>query len=143
MFVVCSDDYAGAGLVAQCDPAIVLQTPGGARATRECAARATFEYAVQYVGVRLVVVLAHRGCQAARGAALKGAPEEALAQWQMLTSDDFSRSLFLGHGVAVRLLWIDALAGTVCDWHAEEQRLAPLRRDDFADLLASLGATTS
>ena len=46
MFILCSDDYFGAGLIARCDASVVLQTPGGAAAASESQARATIEYAV-------------------------------------------------------------------------------------------------
>ena len=142
MFILCSEDYFGAGLIARCDAAIVLQTPGGAAAASESQARTTIEYAVLQERVRHVVVLAHRGCRFC-GALPEGARELALAQWQSLTNDAFSQSLFRDHRVHVRLLWVDATSGEVCAFRADEQRLAPMGSGDFERMLASLEERTS
>lgn len=143
MFILCSEDHFGAGLIAHCDAAIVLQTPGGAAATSEPEARATIEYAVLHARVRRVVVLAHRACRPAGGALLDGAREQARAQWQALRNDGFSQQLFQAHGIDVRMLWVDATSGEVSDWHADQQRLVPMERGDVERLLASLEEPTS
>ncbi|CAN5843570.1 hypothetical protein BH11MYX4_BH11MYX4_15120 [soil metagenome] len=143
MFILCSDDDFGAGLIAHCDASIVLQAPGGAAAASESQARATLEYAVLHERVRHVVVLAHRGCRSIGGAMPEGAREQALAQWQSLMNDEFSYTLFHDHGVHVRLLWVDATSGEVCDWRADQQRLAPIGRGDFELMLASFEEPTS
>ena len=142
MFVLCSEDYFSAGLIAQCNACIVLQTPWGAAAASEAQARATLEYAVLHEGVRYVVILAHRGCRSI-DRALSQACEQAFAQWQWLTNDEFSRSLFHDHGVRVHLLWVDASAGEVWNWRADQQRLEPVGRGGFGRLLARLEEPTS
>ena len=143
MFILCSDDYFGASLIARCDASIVLQTPGGAAAASEPQARATLEYAVLHEGVRHVLVLAHRGCRSIDGALPEGAREQAFARWQSLMNDEFSQSLFHAHGVDVRMLWVDATSGEVCAFRADEQRLAPMGSGDFERMLASLEERTS
>ena len=143
MFILCSDDFVGAGLIAECRASIVLQTPGGAAAASEPQARATIEYAVLQERVRHVVVLAHQGCRSIRGALPEGPREQALAQWQSLANDDFSRLLFHAHGVDVRMLWVDATSGEVCHWRAEERRLAPMGRGDLQRMLASIEERSS
>ena len=142
MFILCSEDYFGAGLIARCDAAIVLQTPGGAAAASESQVRATIEYAVLQERVRHVVVLAHRGCRFC-GALPKEAREHALVQWQSLTNDAFSQSLFRDHGIHVRLLWVDATSGDVCAFRADQERLEPMGRGDFDRMLESLEESTS
>ena len=142
MFILCSEDYLGAGLIARCDAAIVLQTPGGAAAASESQVRATIEYAVLQERVRHVVVLAHRGGRFC-GALPEGAREQALSQWQSLTNDAFSQSLFRDHRVHVRLLWLDATSGEVCAFRADEPRLEPMGRCDFDRMLESLEEPTS
>ena len=137
MFILCSEDYFGAGLIARCDAPIVLQTPGGAAAASESQARATIEYAVLQERVRHVVVVAHRGCRFC-GALPAGAREQALGQWQSLANDAFSRSLFRDHNVHVRLLWVDATSGEVFAFHADEPRLDRMDRGDFDRMLESL-----
>jgi len=143
MFILCSDDYFGAGLIAGCDASIVLQTPGGAAAASEPQARATLEYAVLHERVRHVVVLAHQGCRSARGALPGGPREQALAQWKSLVNDEFSQLLLHAPGVDVRMLWVDATSGEVCAFRADEQRLAPMGSGDFERMLASLEERTS
>jgi len=142
MFILCSEDYFGAGLIARCDAAIVLQTPGGAAAASESQARATIEYAVLQERVRHVVVLAHRGCRFC-GALPEEAREQALAQWQSLTNDAFSQSLFRDHRVHVRLLWVDATSGEVFTFCADEPRLDRMDRADVDRMLESLEEPTS
>ena len=142
MFILCSDDHFGAGLIARSDASIVLQTPGGAAAASEAHARATLEYAVLHEGVRHVVVLAHRGCRFG-GAPPDGAHAQAQAQWHSLMNDAFSQSLFRAHRVHVRLLLLDARAAAVCDWRADQQRLQPMGRGDFDRMLESLEEPTS
>lgn len=89
-----------------------------------------------------MVVLAHRGCRFG-GALPERARDQALAQWQSLMNDAFSHSLFHAHGVHVRLLWVDATSGEVCDWRADEQRLAPMGRGDIERMLASFEEPSS
>ncbi len=142
MFILCSEDYFGAGLIARCDAAIVLQTPGGAAAASESQARSTIEYAVLQERVRQVIVLAHRGCGFC-GALPEEAREHALAQWQSLTNDAFIQSLVRDHSVLVRLMWVDATSGEVCAFRADEQRLEPMGRGDFDRMLEVLEVPTT
>jgi carbonic anhydrase len=142
MFILCSEDYFGASLIARCDAAIVLQTPGGGAAASESQSRATIEYAVLQKRVRHVVVLAHRGCRFC-GALPEGAREQALSQWAALTNDAFSQSLFREHRVHLRLLWVDATSGGICAFRADEPRLEPMGRGDFDRLLEGLEEATS
>lgn len=137
MFILCSEDYFGAGLIARSDAAIVLQTPGGAAAASESQARATIEYAVLQERVSHVIVLAHRGCRLC-GALPAGAREQALAQWQSLTNDAFSQSLFRDHSVHVRLLWVDGTSGEVFAFHPDEPCLDRMDRGDVDRMLESL-----
>jgi len=143
MLILCSDDDFGAGLIAECHAAIVLQTPGGAAAASEPQARATLEYAVLHERVRRVVVLAHQGCRSVRGALPGGPRERALAQWQSLVNDEFSRPLLHANGVDVRMLWVDATSGEVCAFRTDDQRLAPMGCGDLERMLASLEERTS
>ncbi len=143
MFILCSDDHFGAGLIAECGASIVLQTPGGAATPLEPQTRATLEYAVLQEGVRHVVVLAHQGCRSVRHALPEAPREQALAQWRSLVNDEFSGQLLHAHGIHVRILWVDATWGEVCEWRADEQRLAPMRRGDLERMLASLEERTS
>ena len=142
LFILCSGDYFGAELIARCDASIVLQTPGGAAAASDSQARATIEYAVLHERVRHVVVLGHRGCRFG-GARPETAREQALAQWQSLMNDAFCQPLFRAHRVDVRLLWVDGTSGEVCDWRADEQRLAPMDHGELERMLVSLEEPTS
>jgi carbonic anhydrase len=141
LFLLCSADYFGAGLIARCDAAIVLQTPGGAAAASEAQVQATLAYAVLQEGVRYVIVLAHRGCPFC-GAAPDEAREQALAQWQLLTNDAFRQSLFRNHSVHVGLFWVDSTSGEVSAFRADQQSLEPIERGEFDRLLESLEAAT-
>ena len=143
MFLLCSEDYFGAQLVAGCDASIVFQTLWGSTAVADFQARATLEYAVLHEGVRHVIVMAHRGCRSTNGAPAGGAHEQAFAQWQWLTNDEFSRSLLCAHGVQIRLLWVDAPSGEVCNWRADQQRLEPMPREAFERMLASMDEPSS
>ena len=142
MFILCSQDWFGAGLIGRWDAAIVLQTPGGAAAASESQARETIEYAVLHEGVRHVVVLAHSGCPFCGGRP-EGAHERALAQWQSLTNDLFVGSLFREHRVHVRLLWVDATSHEVSALRADQWRLEPMGRQDLERMLESVEPPTS
>jgi hypothetical protein len=143
MFILCSEDYFGAALIAHCDASIILQTPGGAAAAAESQARATLEYAVLQERVRRVVVITHQGCRSVGGGRQEGPIEQALVQWQSLMNDELSQRLLHAHGVEVRMLWVDATSGAVSDWRADEQRLAPMGPGDLERMLASVEEPTS
>ena len=143
MFVLCSDDYFGARLIADSRASVVLQTPGGAAAASEPHARATLEYALLHERVRHVVVLAHQGCRFRRGTLPEGPHEQALAQWESLVNDEFSKRLLRAHRVDVRLLCVDGTSGEVCVFRAAQQRLVPMGPGDLVRMLESLEEATS
>lgn len=142
MFVLCSENHAALGLVGVCEPAVVLQTLGGARTPSDPATRATFEHAVRKKGIRHVVVCGHADC-GAFGPDVGSSPEaghaEALAQCQALLEDEHIGPLLRQAGVKLRALWLDEPEGDVyeCD---VERGPALMGDEDFARMLASFGS---
>ena len=92
MFVLCSEDYGASELVHACEPAIVLQTLGGAHDPTEPSTRATFAYAIEANAVRRVVVCGHPGCSLAQEGdkdRLGQAVSNVTAQCRALRADAF------------------------------------------------------
>lgn len=141
MFILCSDDYLGAALIAPWDAAMVLQTPDGDADSRELLSRATLEYAVIQEKLRHIIVLAHQGCHTAVNDGQDKALEKALVRWQTLKNDTFSQSLFQAHRVELRLLWTDMMSGQVSEFRPDEKR--PIGRDGFERTMVSLEEPTS
>lgn len=133
MFVLCSENYAASAVLAACEPAIVLQTFGGARDPSEAATRATFEYAVRSNAVRRVIVCGHLACQAValdKGANARTATQaDVVAQCRSLRQDSRIGALLRDHGVTLQAIWFDDREGDVyaCDI---EGRSATLMSDE-------------
>jgi carbonic anhydrase len=143
MFVLCSENAAAAPLVAACEPAIVLQTFGGARTPADTTTRATIEYAVKQKGVRHIVVCGHEGCHAVRprGASARAATQaDAAAQAADLRRDQQIGALLRAHGVMVRALWLDEAEGDIYACDIEGRPPSLMDDEDFARMLESFQA---
>ena len=105
MVVLCSENYAALAVLAACEPAIVLQTFGGARDPSDASTRATFEYAVRLNAVRRVIVCGHLACQAValdEGANARTATQaDVVAQCRSLREDSRIGALLRDHGVSL------------------------------------------
>lgn len=139
MFVLCSENHAAAALAAACEPALVLQTLGGARDPADESTRATIEYAIVEKGVRHVVVCGHQGCEAAasEGQDSRHAPQAAVvSQCIRLREDPSIGPLLRAHRVALRPLWFDTPDGNIFMCSLEDARVTPMGDNDFAKMLA-------
>lgn len=139
MFVLCSENYAAAALVAACEPALVLQTLGGARDPADESTRATFEHAIVKRGVRHVVVCGHQACEAVAsgGTDSRCATQAAVvSQCFRLREDPCIGPLLRTHRVALRPLWFDVPEGDIFVCNFEDARVALMGEDDFGRMLA-------
>lgn len=139
MFVLCSENHAAAALAAACEPALVLQTLGGARDPGDQSTRATIEYAIVAKGARHLVVCGHQGCEAvaSEGQDSRYATQAALvSQCLRLREDPCIGPLLRAHRVAMRPLWFDAPEGNIFMCSLEDARVTPMGDDDFAEMLA-------
>ena len=146
MFVLCSENHAAAAVVAACEPAIVLQTFGGARDPSDASTRATFEYAVRLNGVRKVIVCGHLGCQAI---ALDGGADartrtqaDVVAQCRRLRQDAHIGALLRDHGVTLHAIWFDDREGDVYTCDIEGRNATLLSDADFGRLIESFKGPT-
>lgn len=146
MFVLCSESSAAAELVSAFEPALVLQTFGGARTPADAGTRATIEYAVRERGVRHVVVCGHHGCRAAASSG-QGSREatqaDAVAQCLALRRDEHLGALFRTHGVVLRALWLDEPEGDVYACDIEGRRARLMDDQDFAAMLTTFAPRAS
>lgn len=145
MFVLCSENHAGAAFATACEPAMVLQIPGGARDPSEWSTLAAFEHAVKTGGVRRVIVCGHVGCYAVGakdGADRRAATAAYVAgQCRRLLEDENIAGMMNKHGVSLRGLLFDDAEGDVyaCD---VERGVATLMADDDLGALL-LGASSA
>lgn len=127
MFILCSEDAAAAGLVAACEPALVLQAFGGVRDPSCPSTRATIEYAIRIAGVRKLILCAHQGCRASPC-------PESMEQCRALQKDPIIGALLKEHGVKLRALWFDPQDGDVYEC-SDERRRTWLADDDLVRML--------
>lgn len=143
MFVLCSENHAAAAVLASLEPAIVLQTFGGARAPSEASTRSAFEYAIGLKGVRRVVVCGHLGCQAVAlddGADARTATQaDVVAQCRRLRQDARIGGLLADHRVSLHAIWFDAREGDVYACDIEGRAATLMSDEDFGRLTASSG----
>lgn len=146
MFVICSESHAAGELVAAFEPALVLQTFGGARTPSDAGTQATIEYAVRSRGVRHIVVCGHEGCRAVptSGRSSREATQaDAVAQCLALRRDEHLSALFRAHGVVLRALWLDEPEGDVYACDLEGRRAGLMGDQDFAAMLAKFARRAS
>ena len=139
MFVLCSENYAAAELVAAVEPAIVLQSLGGARSPSDAGVRATFEYGIVRKSVRQVVVCGHLDCcaVAADGGDSRAATEaDVSAQCRALRDDAFIGELFREHRVVIRSLWFDEPEGDIYLCGFDNPRAGIMGDADFGRMVA-------
>jgi len=146
MFVLCSENHAAAAVVAACEPAIVLQTFGGARDPADASTRATFEYAVRLKGVRKVIVCGHLGCKAV---ALDGGADartktqaDVVAQCRRLRQDAYIGALLRDHGVTLHAIWFDDREGDIYTCDIEGRHATLLSDEDFGRLIEGFKGPT-
>jgi hypothetical protein len=141
MFVLCSEDHAAAAFLAACEPAIVLQTFGGAGAAVDSATRATFEAAVRLRGVRHVVVCGHSGCRAVTVDAgvdpRMAAQAETVAQCRRLWRDPAVGAVLRDHGVTMRAIWFDEDEGDIFSCDMEGRSPTLVSDGDFVELMGA------
>ncbi len=141
MFVLCSENYAAAAVVAACEPAMVLQTFGAARDPADAAVRATFEYALRVKRVRKIVFCGHLGCQAVAFDGdvdrLTATRAEVVAQCRKLRQDPHLGPLLRDRGVTLRIIWFDDREGDVFACDAEGKKAMLMSDDDFERLLTN------
>ena len=150
MFVLCSENYAAAAVVAACEPAIVLQTLGGARDPSDVSTRATFEYALRRKGVRRIVVCGHLACQAValepplrqRADARTTTQADVVAQCRKLRQDARIGALLREHRVTLQAIWFDDREGDVYACDIEGRTATLMSDEDFGRLIVSLAEPT-
>ena len=143
MFVLCSENHAASAVVAAWEPAIVLQTFGGARDPSDASTRATFEHAVRQHGVRRVIVCGHLGCKAGaldRGADARMATQaDVVAQCRRLRQDARIGPLLSNNGVTLHAMWFDDHEGDVYNCDIEGRAATLVSDDEFRRLLEPPG----
>jgi carbonic anhydrase len=138
MFVLCSECHAGAELVASMQPAMVLQTLGGAGAPADPAVRATFEYAVRSKGVRRIVLCGHEGCQAVAEGGRAASQAHVVSQLRSLLDDEEIGPVLRARRVKLRALWFDEREGDVYACDVEGRPAALLDDEDLARMFTDL-----
>lgn len=141
MFVLCSEDAAGAALVAECNPGLVLQTLGAAREPACPSVRSAFEYAVRTLSIRHVFVCGHAGCAAAANEGAK-ARTMAARQCEGLLSDPVIGALLRAAHIRPRALWFDGCEGDVYACGVEGDGATLLSDEDLGRIL-QLGNVTA
>lgn len=135
MVVLCSENYAAGALLAACEPAIVLQTFGGAPEPLDSSTRATFEYGIKLKRVRRVVVCGHLGCNAV---ALEGggdARAHVVDQCRRLQQDAHIGALLRHHHATLHAILFDEREGRVYACDIESSTSTIMGDDDFRRLL--------
>lgn len=135
MFVLCSENYAAAALVAGCEPALVLQMPGGAQNPADGTTRATFDYAIREQGVRNVVVCGHQGCRMVEPQGLdprRATQAAVVSQCVALREDKHIGPLLSEHHVVLQPVWFDVREGDVFRCNFENERVELMSDDDLA-----------
>lgn len=137
LFVLCSEDAGGTSLIAACEPAIVLQSLGGARFPGEEATRATFDYAIRLQGVRRLVVCGHSGCRAFESSEEPAPSQERTArQTAALMADRFIGELLHEHRVGVTTMWLN---GTRDKIYVKDPARGQMRTLSLREALSFLG----
>jgi carbonic anhydrase len=137
MFVLCSECHAGAELVSAMQPAMVLQTLGGARTPADPALRATFEYAVGGKGVKHIVLCGHEACQVVSERGREASQAHVVSQLRGLLDDEAVGPLLRARGVKLRALWFDEREGDIYACDVEGRPAAPLDDEDLARMFAA------
>lgn len=138
MVVLCSEDYAAAALLASCDPAVVLQTLGGARDPADTSTRSTFDYGFALKQVRRVIVCGHVGCKARPVEEGGDARAHVLAQCRGLLRDPHIGALLRDHRALLQGVWFDGRDGHMHACDIERGASTLMGADDVERFIAAL-----